>query len=248
MDITTLNTLCGSITVYLVSGGGNLVASEYVHVIGSGNDALLRDLSADICEDTSINLLLSKGFIRGQGGTFSDSVWSNGTLFIKYFNVNKYMTNPLLQNFFDYSLYEKAVGFSLLPAMYGYTPKKFVVLQHIEGVTLNKNTSIYLEDTEIELLASDLYTQIYSLYKSTGYVIDDVDCNNIMYNPDSKRFWLVDLSAVAVFSVAYFAREYIMQRLLRLVNGFYSRGWISGFGLAKAEAAIKLLASDPSNR
>jgi hypothetical protein len=221
---------------------------EYTLIEKSKKDHCFKNIAFLDDYASKVSYLEKEGFKQINKGTYTKSIWTNGTHLLKFFKEEKYNTSSIFRNYFDYSIYLNADKQEILPKLYGYSKNEFIVTEYIEGLTLNKGEKINLPELKVKEYCINLYFALYNIYKSTGYVIDDIDCNNLIYNEENESFHLVDLSAVASFSVAYFAREYISIRLLRLVEGFYSRGWISGFCLSQIKSEILLISADPKYR
>lgn len=219
---------------------------EYITIVKTNIDTLFRELSLIENITDSTEILKSNGFSKIKGGSFSKQIWQNGELLIKFFDTDKYDSGKVFKLFLDYDVYleEDLSDVSILPKFYGYCENRFMVTKYVGSITLVKGTLIKFNTEQMERLAYDLFTQLVLTYKLTGYVIDDVDGKNIVYNRAKDSFYLVDLSCVCSFSSTYFVREYITSRLNRMFEGFFHKGWIRRNELLSVQRVINELTSN----
>lgn len=165
-----------------------------------------------------------------KAGSFSTSVWNNGKYFIKVFDPRNFIPNKIFPDFIDYKVYELCDSnqFGILPKLYGYSGRHFMVTEYIEGISFTKDlTGVTLNNEQLEKLINSLVDTLVNMFKLSGIVVDDIHGKNIVFNSSTNQFHFIDLSCVSAFSALYFAKQNIEYKIKNLMEVFVYRGFIT---------------------
>lgn len=221
----------------------------YKIIRGTPFDDVFSSFQSNLIEED----LLSLGFMRldlnkmnQNGGSYSQSIFIHNEkkLLIKEFKTSKYETNLLYSDYRDYCLLEKAQNSKIkgLPTLFGYSPKKYMVVEYLGDRILFDHRPYVLNTEEAILLMKYLFTTLKDVIENTHIFIEDIQPWNIAVT--NKGFVLFDFSTVNIFSSIYYAKITLLDRIQQFFIHLLKTKKISKETFDKIFSQIKSLYND----